>query len=159
MFVKGDKIVYPMYGPGTIESVEEKEIEGVRREYYQMRMHQSNIQITVPCDSAGKLGMRNVINKSEINKVRSTLGEASGVITKIWNQRYRENMDKLKTGNITHVAEVVRDLMRSDCEKKLSAGEKKMLTSAKQILIEELRLASGKCVEELNILIEKAVMA
>ena len=159
MFDEGDKIVYPMHGPGTIESIEEKEIGGVSRLYYLVRIHQNDIQITVPCDNASRLGVRNVIKKSEIDNVEDTLNAATGEMAQVWNRRYRDNMDKLKTGNITNVAEVVRDLMRSDHKKKLSTGEKKMLSNAKQILIEELRLASGKCVEELDVIIEKAVMA
>ena len=159
MFIIGDQIVYPIYGPGTVESIEEKEVDGVRRKYYLIRIHKSNIQITVPCDNARSLGVRNLINKSELNNVRNTLKAATGEMAQIWNRRYRDNMEKLKTGSVTYVAEVVRDLMRSDNTKKLSTGEKKMLSDAKQILIEELRLASGKCVEEVNLLIEKAVMA
>ena len=159
MFVVGDQIVYPIYGPGTVESIEEKEIDGERRKYYLIRINQSSIHITVPCDNVCRLGVRSVINKSEVGGVSKTLKAATGEMAQIWNRRYRDNMEKLKTGSITHVAEVVRDLMRSDLEKKLSTGEKKMLSSAKQILIEELRLASGKCVEEVNLLIEKAVMA
>ena len=159
MFNKGDQIVYPIHGPGTIESIEDKEIDGVSRRYYLLRIHQNNIHIKVPCDAALVLGVRSIIKKSEISKVNRTLGAATGEIAQIWNRRYRDNMDKLKTGSIMHVAEVVRDLMRSDNEKKLSTGEKKMLTNAKQILIEELRLASGKGAEELNLLIEKEVMA
>ena len=159
MFFVGDQIVYPMYGPGTVESIEEKEFDGIRRKYYLMRIHKNSIQITVPCDNARTLGVRNVIKESELNNVRNTLKASTGEMAQIWNRRYRDNMDKLKTGSIIYVAEVVRDLMRSDCTKKLSSGEKKMLTDAKQILIEELKLASGKCVEEVNLLIEKAVMA
>jgi CarD family transcriptional regulator len=159
MFKIGDQIVYPMHGAGTIEAVEEREIEGLRRRYYFLRIHQNGIQIMVPCDNADRVGVRGVIGKSEMPVVKDTLMAEAGEMAKIWNHRYRDNMEKLKTGKITHVAEVVRDLMRSDREKKLSTGEKKMLSSAKQILIGELVLASGKCVEEMNLLIEKAVMA
>jgi CarD family transcriptional regulator len=159
MFKIGDQIVYPMHGAGTIEAVEEKEIEGVRRRYYSLRIHQNGIQIMVPCDNAGMVGVRSVIEKSEMILVKDTLKAATSEMAQIWNRRYRDNMEKLKTGKITHVAEVVRDLMRTDCEKKLSTGEKKMLSSAKQILVGELVLATGKCVEEVHLLIEKAVMA
>ncbi|MDR0875932.1 MAG: CarD family transcriptional regulator [Clostridiales Family XIII bacterium] len=158
MFKIGDQIVYPMHGAGTIEAVDEKEIEGVSRRYYCLRIHQNGIQIMLPCDNADKVGIRRVIEKSEMRTVRDTLKAATGEMAQIWNHRYRDNMEKLKTGKIIHVAEVVRDLMRTDCEKKLSTGEKKMLSSAKQILIGELVLASGKCVEEMDLLIEKAVM-
>jgi CarD family transcriptional regulator len=159
MFKIGDQIVYPMHGAGTIEAVEEREVEGLRRQYYFLRIHQNSIQIMVPCDNAGRIGVRSVIEKSEVRVVKDTLMAEAGEMAKIWNHRYRDNLEKLKTGKITHVAEVVRDLMRAGQEKKLSTGEKKMLSSAKQILIGELVLVSGKCVEEMNLLIEKAVMA
>ena len=159
MFSVGDKIVYPMHGAGMINSIEEREIGGANCRYYVLLIPQNGIRIMIPCERALDIGVRLVIKKSEINGVNETLRGESTEMAKIWNRRYRDNLEKLKTGKITHVAEVVRDLMRVDNEKRLSTGEKKMLSNAKQILISELTLACGKEEAELTMLIEKAVMA
>jgi len=159
MFAVGDNIVYPMHGAGTIEAIDEREVDGEKCEYYVLLIPQNGIRIMIPCDRAIKIGVRRVIKKSEVNRVNETLRGESTEMAKIWNRRYRDNLEKLKTGKITHVAEVVRDLMRVDHEKRLSTGEKKMLSNAKQILISELILACGKEEAELTVIIEKAVMA
>jgi len=159
MFSVGDNIVYPMHGAGTIEAIEEREMDGESCDYYVLLIPQNGIRIMIPCDRATQVGVRCVIKKSEVDGVNATLRGESTEMAKIWNRRYRDNLEKLKTGKITHVAEVVRDLMRVDNEKRLSTGEKKMLSNAKQILISELTLACGKGEAELTVLIEKAVMA
>jgi len=159
MFSVGDNIVYPMHGAGTIEGLEDREVDGEKCQYYVLLIPQNGIRIMIPCDRATQIGVRRVIKKSEVDSVNETLSGESTEMAKIWNRRYRDNLDKLKTGKITHVAEVVRDLMRVDNEKRLSTGEKKMLSNAKQILISELTLACGKGEAELILMIEKAVMA
>ena len=159
MFSIGENIVYPMHGAGTIEAIEEHELAGEACDYYVLLIPQNGIRIMIPCNRASDVGVRCIIKKSEIDKVNETLRGESTEMAKIWNRRYRDNLEKLKTGKITYVAEVVRDLMRVDNEKRLSTGEKKMLSNAKQILISELTLASGKKEAELVVLIEKAVMA
>jgi CarD family transcriptional regulator len=148
-----------MHGAGMIEAIEEREVLGEKSDYYVLLIPQNDIRIMIPCSRAPDVGVRRVINKSEVERVDATLRSESTEMAKIWNRRYRDNLEKLKTGQITHVAEVVRDLMRVDNEKKLSTGEKKMLSNAKQILTSELTLASGKGEAELVLLIEKAVMA
>ena len=158
MFLIGEKIVYPMHGAGTIEAIEVREGSGGKCEYYVLIIPQNGIRIMIPCDKAADIGVRRVIKKSEVDGVNETLKGESTEMAKIWNRRYRDNMEKLKTGKIKSVAEVVRDLMRVDNEKRLSTGERKMLSNAKQILISELTLASGKGEAELSLLIEKAVM-
>ena len=159
MFSVGDSIVYPMHGAGTIDAIEEGEMGGEKCDYYVLLIPQNGIRIMIPCNRASQIGVRRIIKKSEVDGVNETLRGESTEMAKIWNRRYRDNLEKLKTGKITHVAEVVRDLMRVDNEKRLSPGEKKMLSNAKQILISELRLACGKEEAELIVLIEKAVMA
>jgi len=159
MFTIGDNIVYPMHGAGTIEAIEERELEGEKCDYYILLIPQNGIRIMIPCSRAIQVGVRRVIKKSEVDGVNETLRGESTEMAKVWNRRYRDNLEKLKTGQITYVAEVVRDLMRVDSEKRLSTGEKKMLSNAKQILISELTLACGKGEAELSVLIEKEVMA
>jgi len=159
MFSIGDNIVYPMHGAGTIEAIEEREMDGEICDYYVLLIPQNGIRIMIPCNRARDVGVRCIIQKSEVDGVNETLRGESTEMAKIWNRRYRDNLEKLKTGQITNVAEVVRDLMRVDNEKRLSTGERKMLSNAKQILISELILACDKEEDELALLIEKAVMA
>ena len=159
MFSVGDSVVYPMHGAGTIETIEEREMMGEECRYYVLLIPKNGIRIMIPCDRALEVGLRQIIKKSEVDGVNETLRGESTEMAKIWNRRYRDNLEKLKTGKITHVAEVVRDLMRVDNEKRLSTGERKMLSNAKQILISELTLACGKGEAELTDQIEKAVMA
>ena len=159
MFTIGDYIVYPMHGAGTIESIEERNVMGTKKKYFVLIIPHGDMKIMIPCDDTVSMGVRRVIKVAEVEGVRDTLCGKSSEMAKIWNRRYRDNMEKLKTGKITHVAEVVRDLMRVDSEKKLSTGEKKMLSNAKQILISELSLVSGQAEDELMVLIEKQVMS
>lgn len=143
MFIIGDRIVYPMHGAGIIEEIEEKQILGESRNYYILRVPCGDMKIMIPIESCEEIGVRAVISVEEINEVIDVLGADSSEMSNNWNRRYRENMEKLKTGDIFNVAEVVRNLMRTDKEKKLSTGEKKMLSNAKQILISELILVKN----------------
>ncbi len=140
MFVRGDKIVYPMHGAGIIEEIEEKQILGEIRKYYILKVPCGDMKIMIPIERSNNIGVRAIISVEKINEVIHVLSADSTEMSNNWNRRYRENMDKLKTGDIFNVAEVVRNLMRTDKEKKLSTGEKKMLSNAKQILISEFIL-------------------
>ena len=140
MFVIGDRIVYPMHGAGIIEQIEEKLILGETRKYYILKVPCGDMKIMIPIESSMDIGVRAVISVEEIDGVIEVLRAESSEMSNNWNRRYRENMEKLKTGDIFNVAEVVRNLMRTDKEKKLSTGEKKMLSNAKQILISEFIL-------------------
>ena len=140
MFFIGDRIVYPMHGAGIIEEIEEKEILGEHRKYYVLRVPCGEMKIMIPVESSQEIGIRAIISVEEMRRVIAFLSEDSTEMNSNWNRRYRENMEKLKTGDIYDVAEIVRNLMRTDQEKKLSTGEKKMLSNAKQILVSELAL-------------------
>jgi CarD family transcriptional regulator len=143
MFHVGDKVVYPMHGAGVIESIEEKEILGETRSYYVMRIPIGDMKVMVPMDSVKEIGLRQVIDEDDFKKVMSILRGTKSPMSSNWNRRYRANMEKIKSGNIYEVAEVVRNLMLRDKEKGLSSGEKKMLEYARQILISELVLSRG----------------
>lgn len=143
MFNIGDKIVYPMHGAGVIESIEEKEILGQKQSYYVVKMPIGDMKVMIPTHNIHDIGIRGVISTNEVDKVYSILGDQSLNVSSNWNKRYRENMVKIKSGNIYEVADVVRSLMLREREKGLSTGEKKMLNSAKQILVSELVLANG----------------
>lgn len=143
MFNVGDKIVYPMHGAGVIESIEEKEILGQKQNYYVMKMPVGDMKVMIPTHNVGGIGIREVINVGEVDKVFAVLGDQNLNVNSNWNKRYRENMTKIKSGNIYEVADVVKSLMLREKEKGLSTGERKMLNSARQILISELVLAKG----------------
>lgn len=157
MYTIGDKIVYPMHGAGVIEQIEEKEILGEHRQYYVLKVPCGDMKIMIPVDSSDEIGVRNIISADEIKTVLSVLADVSSEMPHNWNRRYRENMEKLKTGDAVEVAEVVRNLTRTDRKKKLSTGEKKMLTNARQILLSEMVLAGGMDTARADILIDEAV--
>lgn len=143
MFNVGDKIVYPMHGAGVIESIEEKEILGQKQNYYVVKMPFGDMKVMIPINSVNEIGIREVIDSKDVDKVISILKNEDKSQVSNWNKRYRENMSRIKSGDIFEVADVVRMLMIRDKEKGLSTGERKMLNSAKQILISELVLAKG----------------
>ncbi len=143
MFSIGDKVVYPMHGAGIIEAIEEKEILGDKKKYYVMNMPIGDIKVMIPLDNVEQVGLRDVIAKSAVNQVIAVLQSADEACNDNWNRRYRANMDKIKSGNVFSVAEVVRSLLIRERDKGLSSGERKMLESAKQILISELLMVQG----------------
>ena len=156
MFNVGDKIVYPMHGAGTIDAIEEKNILGEKQNYYIIKMP-GEVKVMVPTNKAEEVGVRNVINKEEAAKVMSVLGENETEMSQNWNKRYRDNMEKMKSGDIYEVADVVRNLSFKQKEKGLSTGEKKMLNNAKQILVSELVLAEHASQEEVEKLVENKI--
>ena len=156
MFNIGDKIVYPMHGAGTIDAIEEKNILGEKQNYYIIKMP-GEVKVMVPTDKAEEVGVRSVIGKDEAAKVMSVLGQNETEMSQNWNKRYRDNMDKMKSGDIYEVADVVRNLSFKQKEKGLSTGEKKMLNNAKQILVSELVLAEHASQEEVEQLVENKI--
>ena len=156
MFNIGDKIVYPMHGAGTIDSIEEKDILGEKQAYYIIKMP-GEVKVMIPTSKAEQVGVRNVIGKDEASKVMTILGENETEMSQNWNKRYRDNMDKMKSGDIYEVADVVRNLSFKQKEKGLSTGEKKMLSNAKQILVSELVLAEHASEEEVEKLIDSKI--
>lgn len=157
MFSIGDKIVYPMHGAGIIEEIEEKVILGENRKYYILKVPCGDMKIMIPVDSAQEIGVRPIVSADELSAMIELLESGLTEMSNNWNRRYRENQEKLKTGDILQVAEVVKNLMRTDREKKLSTGEKKMLSNAKQILISEMILVYNLDQEEANAIINKSI--
>ena len=155
MFNIGDKVVYPMHGAGVIESIEEREILGEKQKYYIMKMPVGDIQVMVPTASAEKVGLREVIQCEDADRVLNVLSSEQTAMNTNWNKRYRENMDRIKNGKILEVAEVVKNLAHKSSDKGLSAGEKKLYNNAKQILISELVLANQGTKAEVEALIDE----
>lgn len=142
MFSIGDKVVYPMHGAGTIESIEQKEMFGDTSDYYIIKMPIGDMKLMVPTISASDIGVREVSTLSVTPDVFAVLEKPKEeyVYENNWSRRYKVNVDKIKSGSIVEVADVVRDLAHRHMERGLSTAEKKMLTQAKEILISELML-------------------
>lgn len=155
MFKVGDKVVYPMHGAGIIEAIEEREFLGEKRQYYVMRMPIGDMKVMIPTETSEEVGLRRVISREEVARVLEILREHKSKMSSNWNRRYRANLEKIRSGDPFEVAEVVRNLIPRDREKKLSSGEKKMLDSARQILISELVLAQNIGEEEAQSLVDR----
>jgi len=141
MFNVGDKVVYPMHGAGIIEAIETKEILGKVKQYYVLQMPIGDMKVMIPVSSVGDAGLRQVIDTETVQQVLDVLRKKRVASTANWNRRYRAHLEKIKTGDIFAIAEVVRNLTCRDKEKGLSTCERKMLDTAKQILVSELALA------------------
>ncbi len=157
MFNIGDNIVYPMHGAGKINAIEEKEILGEKQQYYVIEMP-GEVMVMVPTAKAESMGVRSIIDKQSANNVLEVLEKDETEMSNNWNKRYRDNLEKMKTGDIYEIADVVRNLSFKQKEKGgLSTGEKKMLVNAKQILVSELVLAEHSSKEEIEQLIDNKI--
>ncbi len=139
-----------MHGAGIIEKIEEREVLGELQNYYIMRLPIGDMKVMIPMENAEEIGLRPVIDEEGVAQVLSILQEGQTKMSSNWNRRYRANMEKIKSGDIFAVAEVVRNLAIRDNEKGLTTGERKMLENAKQILISELVLAQDLSEEEVE---------
>ncbi len=144
MFKVGDLAVYPAHGVGVIEKIETQEISGCRQDFYIMRILDNGMKIMIPTNNVKNVGLREIIAEKEVPKLLSILKKRDvSVENQTWNRRYREYMEKIKTGSVYEVAEVYRDLIMLKWEKELSFGERKMLDTAKNLLVKEISLAKN----------------
>ena len=144
----GDHVVYPHHGAGKVMKKEIKELLGERREYLTIRIIHNDMTVMVPCEKAGQVGLRNIIGENAVKKVLGVLTDDVSEMPKNWNRRFKYNREKIKTGDIYELAEVVRNLAIREFEKGLSTGEKQMYTRARKILASELMYALGMDEEE-----------
>jgi len=159
-FKVGDMAVYPAHGVGRVHSIETREIAGLKQRFYILKILDTGMTIMVPTGNVRNVGLREVINKSEIDIVYDILAERDiSICEQTWNRRYREYMDKIKTGSIYEIAEVLRDLMLMRFNKELSFGERKMLDTAKSLIVKELAISQGASEEETQEEIEKLFAA
>jgi CarD family transcriptional regulator len=140
-FNVGDTVVYPHHGAAVIEAVETRTIKGQAREYLVLRVAQGDLTVRVPADNIDLVGVRDVVNQEGLDRVFNVLRQPYTEEPTNWSRRYKANLEKLASGDVIKVAEVVRDLWRRERERGLSAGEKRMLAKARQILVSELALA------------------
>jgi CarD family transcriptional regulator len=157
MFKVGDLAVYPAQGVGIIESIESREVMGSSQAFYIMKILGSNMKIMIPLNSAKAVGLREIISAKEIPKIYEILKNKDITIDKqTWNKRYRDYLEKIKTGSVYEVARVLRDLFILKNDKDLSFGERKMMDTAKGLLIKEISIATKseetKIEEDINAL-------
>ena len=144
MYTIGDKIVHPMHGAGTIEDITTERVSGQKREYYVFRVPDGRVVVLIPVDSCEELGVRSVISLKDAEKLIEIFPSLETGPSSNWNRRYRDNMDRLKSGDLTEVGRVVRALLLRERNHTLSSVERRMLISARQILLSELSLATGR---------------
>ena len=157
MFQIGDKIVHPMHGAGIVDSIVQKKVNGVVREYYILKLPMGGMLVMIPVQSCGEIGVRPVVDEQEAERIIAAYPEIEVDTTQNWNRRYRENMLRLKSGDLLEVARVIKSLSVRDGERGLSTGERKMLHSAKQILISEIVLSQNSSYEDVEARINTAL--
>lgn len=139
MFQIGDKVVHPMHGAGIVESIVQKKVNGVMRDYYVLKLPVRAMVVMIPTENSEEIGVRPIVDREQADRVLEEIGSLQVEMTQNWNRRYRENMERLKSGDLFQVACVVKGLMLRDVDRGLSTGERKMLHSAKQIKSEAKR--------------------
>jgi CarD family transcriptional regulator len=148
LYKVGDKVVYPHHGAGTVVKREKREVLGEKREYLTIKILHNDMTVNVPAENAERVGLRKVIDEEAVKKVVKYLTSGGTEMPKNWNRRFKHNRDKMKTGDIYELAEVVRNLALRDGEKGLSTGEKQMYVKAKKILASELMYAKTMSEDE-----------
>lgn len=157
MFYEGDKIVHPMHGAGVVERIVQQKINGVTRDYYVLKLPVRSMVVMIPTHNCAEIGVRPVIDAEEAERLLCALSDIEVDVEQNWNRRYRENMERLKSGDLMQVAQVIKALLLRDSERGLSTGERKMLHSAKEILISEVVLAQSAEYETIEARITQAL--
>ena len=157
MFQIGDKVVHPMHGAGIVDSIVQKKVNGVMREYYVLKLPVRAMVVMVPTENCEEIGVRPIVDREQADRVLAAIPDIQVEMTQNWNRRYRENMERLKSGDLFEVARVVKGLMLRDVDKGLSTGERKMLHSAKQILISEIVMCQSSSYEDVEACIDHAL--
>ena len=150
MFQIGDKVVHPMHGAGIVESIVQKEVNGVTREYYILKLPVRSMVVMVPTEHSGEIGVRPVVGNAEADRILASISQLPVEAVSSWNRRYRMNMERMKSGNLFEVARVVKSLTLRENDRGLSTGERKMLHAAKQILISELVMSKDSSYEDME---------
>jgi CarD family transcriptional regulator len=151
MFKAGDKISYPMHGAGVIEAVEERLFLDEKKRYYILKFSEGDIKVHVPVETAQKAGLRGIISHDDCRRVIESFGTLEDVEESAnWNRRNRENLEKMKSGNVFEIATVIKSLLKREEKRSLSSSEKKMLGTSMQILVSELALASDQKGDEVR---------
>ncbi len=158
MYLVGDRVVHPMHGAGVIEDISEERMAGRKANYYVFRMPVGGLVLKIPTENCGNIGVRTLSSREEIDAVLMQIPTMDAEMTANWNHRYRENMGRIKSGDLREVARVIKGLMWRDAQRGLSNGERKMLHTAKQILISEMVLVQGSTYQEAERTLNEIVM-
>lgn len=158
MFQIGDQVVHPMHGAGVIDAIVQEKINGNTQDYYVFKMPVGGLLLKIPTENSEVIGVRAVVEPEEAENILRAIPTLEVEETTNWNKRYRENMVRLKSGNLYEVSRVIKALMHRDGQRGLSTGERKMLHNAKQILISELVLAEKSTCEEVEERVNCAMM-
>ena len=156
-FEVGETVVYPHHGAALIEAIETRCIKGVDKTYLVLKVAQGDLTVRVPADNVDLVGVRDVVGQDGLDRVFEVLRAPAVEEPTNWSRRYKANLEKLASGDVNKVAEVVRDLWRRDKDRGLSAGEKRMLSKARQILVSELALAEGTDEEKAELLLDEVL--
>lgn len=156
-FKVGETVVYPHHGAALIEAIETRLIKGEEKTYLVLKIAQGDLTVRVPSDNVDLVGVRDVVDSAGLDRVFSVLRQPYTEEPTNWSRRYKANLEKLASGDVIKVAEVVRDLYRRDLDRGLSAGEKRMLAKAKQILISELALAERTDEEKAAVILDEVL--
>ena len=159
MYLVGDKVVHPMHGAGIIEAITQERLAGKRAEYYVFRMPVGGLVLKIPTENCANIGVRALSSVDEIGEVLRRIPEMDAEMTANWNHRYRENMQRIKSGDLLEVARVIKGLMWRDAQRGLSNGERKMLHTAKQILVSEIVLVQDRVYQEAERCLNETMMA
>jgi len=151
----GETVVYPHHGAAVIEKREKRTLQGEERDYLVLRLTYGDLTLMVPADATDEVGLRNVVTKEQAEEVISVLKRRDGAMPTNWSRRFKANYEKLRSGDIFQVAEVVRNLALREQAKGLSAGEKRMLTKSKQILVSELSASISKSEDETEVMMDE----
>ena len=157
MYTVGEKVVHPMHGAGVISEITEERMSGKLERYYVFSAPLSGLTLKIPVANSGAVGLRRLISRRQLAETLASLREIEEDMTENWNHRYRENMERLKSGNLLEVARVVKGLTLREGKHGLSTGERKMLTSARQILISELVLSKSQSYEAVEQALDTAL--
>lgn len=157
MFRAGDKIVHPMHGAGVVESVVQQKVNGVTRDYYVLKLPLRSMVVMIPTHNCDEIGVRPIIDSAQADDILAKLPGIEVEFDQNWNRRYRDNMERIKSGDLIEVARVIKGLMLRDGERGLSTGERKMLHSAKEILISEIVLSQSVSYEDVEQRINSAL--
>ena len=150
MYIVGDRIAHPLHGAGVIERIESKKVGGTTREYYVVKMPVGDMIVMIPKETSDTIGVRPIVDAQEADLIFVAIAGLEVNMTQNWSRRYRENMLRIKSGDLMEVAAVIKGLVSRETDKGLSTGERKMLHSAKQILISEIVLSQRVTYEEVE---------
>jgi len=157
MYSVGDCIAHPLHGAGIIDRIESKKMDSGVREYYVVKIPVGGMIVMIPTETSDNIGVRPIVDSEQAEDILASISGLEINMTQNWNRRYRENMSRIKSGNLTEVASVIKGLMARETDKGLSTGERKMLVSAKQIFISEIVLSQRSSYEEVEERINSAL--